>query len=78
MLLPLRKLKKAVDLILLFTKIEVNNQILQTAGEFRRNYDVQLPDAIIASTAFLQNAKLWTKNIEDFRKIKEIEVEEPY
>lgn len=72
------KLKETLELIALFTKVEVNNKILQKAAEFRRNYDIELPDAIIAATAFQQKCKLWTKNKKDFEKIKEIEVEEPY
>lgn len=71
-------IKTTLNLIYLFTKIEVDNKILQKAGEFRRNYDVPLDDCIIAATAFYQKCKLWTKNKKDFEKIKEIEVEEPY
>lgn len=70
--------KKTLDLLSLFTKAEVENQILQKAAEFRRNYDVKLLDAIIAATAFHQKCRLWTKNKKDFETIKEIEAEEPY
>ena len=71
--------KSAVEnLIKLFMQIDVNKQIAQKAGEFRRNYDVPLDDCIIAATAFHQKCKIWTKNKKDFQKIKEIEVEEPY
>ncbi len=66
------------NLIKTFIKKDVNNEIAQKAGEFRRNYDVPLDDCIIAATAFHQKCKLWTKNMKDFEKIKEIEVEEPY
>ncbi|MGH9877987.1 MAG: PIN domain-containing protein [Nitrososphaerales archaeon] len=65
-------------LISLFTKITLDNDIAQKAAEFRRNFNVEIPDAIIAATAFLQDAKVWTKNYEDFRPVKEIAVEEPY
>ena len=71
-------LQKTLDILYLFTKIEVDNKILQKAAEFRRNYDVSLLDSIIAATAFYQNCKVWTKNKRDFEKVKEIEVEEPY
>lgn len=77
--IKLEKRRQELDeLIKLFSKIILNNEIAQKAGEFRRNYDVQIPDAIIAATAFHQKCKLWTKNKKDFEKIKEIEVEEPY
>lgn len=71
-------LKKTLDTLSLFTKIEIDDKILQKAAEFRRNYDTALLDTIIAATAFYQKCKLWTKNKKDFEKIKEIEVEEPY
>ncbi len=77
--IKLEKRRQELDeLIKLFSKIILNNEIAQKAGEFRRNYDVQIPDAIIAATAFYQKCKVWTKNKKDFEKIKEIEVEEPY
>jgi len=65
-------------LIGLFTKITLNNDIAQKAGEFRRNFDVEIPDAIIAATAFSEDAKVWTRNLEDFKPIEEIEAEDPY
>ncbi|MFY3741404.1 MAG: hypothetical protein HMLIMOIP_001860 [Candidatus Nitrosomirales archaeon] len=65
-------------LISLFTKITLSNDIAQKAGEFRRNFNVEIPDAIIAATAFAQDAKVWTRNYEDFEAIKEITAEEPY
>ena len=66
------------ELISLFEKIILNNEIAQKSGEFRRNYNIETPDAIIAATAFHKHCKLLTKNKKDFQKIKEIEVEEPY
>ena len=66
------------ELIKKCIKIIVNNDIAQKAGEFRRRYRVEMPDAIIAATAFHQKCRLWTKNKKDFEMIKEIEVEEPY
>ncbi len=66
------------ELISLFTKIDINNEVAKKAGEFKRKYNVLLDDSIIAATAAIQKLKLWTKNLEDFKKIKEIEVEEPY
>jgi predicted nucleic acid-binding protein len=66
------------ELISIFTKIEIDNDIAKKAGEFKRKYNVLLDDCIIAATAAIQKSKLWTKNLEEFKKIKEIEVEEPY
>lgn len=51
------RLKETLELIFLFTKVEVDNKILQKAAE---------------------ECRLWTKNKKDFKRIKEIDAEEPY
>ncbi len=68
----------AKDLISIFDKIILDNEIAVKAGEYRRMYDIEIPDAIIAATAFKEKAKICTKNVEDFRQIEHIDVEEPY
>ncbi len=65
-------------LISLCRKENVHNQISQKAGEFRRKYAVSLADCIIAATAYTLKSKIWTKNIKEFRRIKEVIIEEPY
>ena len=60
------------------TKIPVDNDIAQKAGAFRRVYGVNLQDTMIAATAFVMKAKLITRNLKDFKKIKESSVEVPY
>lgn len=74
----IRKKQAVQNLVTLFEKILVTNEIAQKAGEFKRKYNVPLDDCIIAATVFVKKTKLWTKNIEDFKKIKEIEAEAPY
>ena len=65
-------------LIALCRKENVHNEIAQKAGELRRKYSVPLADCIIAATAYLLKCKVWTKNIKEFEKIREIKAEEPY
>lgn len=72
------KLNKVMEFIRIFTKIDVVNKITQKAGEYVRKYDVELPDAIVAATAYYQKAVIWSRNIGDFRKIKEVKVFKPY
>ncbi len=72
------KRKIIENTIKLFTKIDVTNDIASKAGEFRRNYSTPLIDSIIAATAFFTKSKVWTKNIDHFKRIKEIDAEEPY
>lgn len=66
------------DLISIFEKIILDNEIAVKAGGYRRMYGVEIPDAIIAATAAKERAKVYTKNVEDFGKIEEVDVEEPY
>ncbi len=65
-------------LISLFTKHDVDNEICQKAGEYKRKYGVPLADCIIAATASLLNTKVFTKNVREFGLFKEVNVEEPY
>lgn len=73
-----KKRNAIVKLIELFKKIDVDDEIAQIAGNFRRHYNVALLDCIIAATAFSQDLKIWTKDVKDFKNIKEVKAEEPY
>lgn len=70
------KRKEEIVLIFLskFRKVNPTNEILQLAGEFRRKYDVSLLDCIIAATAYKIEAKILTKNLKDFQKVKEVKL----
>jgi predicted nucleic acid-binding protein len=72
--------KRAIltELLSLFNKVNVDEITARIAGEFKRKYDVELSDAIIAATAFMIRCRLLTRNIKDFVKIKEITAEKPY
>jgi predicted nucleic acid-binding protein len=52
--------------------IPVDSQIARLAGFFKRKYKISLPDAIIAATGYLTNTILLTRNVKDFKKVKEI------
>ncbi len=70
--------EKLLHFLAQFEKIPVDNPLVQVAGEFRRNYGIDLPDAIIAATAFIIDEPLCTRNIKHFEKIKDINVMKPY
>ncbi len=72
------RLREVLALVSLFRKLDVDNDICRTAGEFKRKYNLSLADCIIAATASAQEAKLWTRDLKDFKRIKEIDVESPY
>lgn len=57
------------------TLVPVDSAVARLAAEFRRRYRVKLADAVVAATAFLRGAPLVTRNVKDFVRIKEIEVE---
>jgi predicted nucleic acid-binding protein len=71
-------LSRVGNIISLFTKILLTSDIAQQAGFFKRRYKIELPDAIIAATAYVHGTKVWTKNIKEFERIKEIRTEDPY
>lgn len=58
------------------TLVSVDSPVARLAAQFRRRYRVKLADAVIAATAFLRDAPLVSRNIKDFRRVKEIAVEQ--
>ena len=73
-----REEEKVIHILAQFEKIPVDNPLVQVAGKIRRKYKVELPDALIAASAFSYNLVLVTRNIDDFRKIQELEIKKPY
>ena len=74
----LRKKNLVEGTIKLFSKIDVDNKISKKAGEFRRKYGAPLLDSIVAATAFHKKAEVWTRNVEHFKKIRDISVRKIY
>jgi len=65
-----KKLKKLLSEIPI---IDINKEIKERTIEFRRKYNLKLPDAIIAATAFILGTTLIT-NDKGFSIIKEIQI----
>ncbi|MDA3915704.1 MAG: type II toxin-antitoxin system VapC family toxin [Deltaproteobacteria bacterium] len=65
------------NFISLFRVIPVSAEIAQTGGLYKRDYGnshgIGLADAIIAATAFAENAELKTLNIKHYPMIKNLE-----
>ena len=72
------KMNKVLNLLSLGHKLTIDNNIARTAGDFRRLYNLKLDDAFIGATAFLHNSTLITRNIDDFKSVKVLEVMKPY
>jgi len=56
----------------------IDNAIIQTCIDLRKNYTIKLPDAIIAATALTNNLTLITNNDKDFDKIQNLNIINPY
>ena len=74
----IEKKTEITELLSQFNKVSVINEIAVKAGDFCRIYQVETADAVIAATAFFMKADLITRNVDDYKKIKEITVKVPY
>lgn len=61
-----------------FEVLETDLSIAKTAGFFRREYSISLPDAIIAATSLIHNQELISCDMKAFSKLKEIKTTKPY
>ena len=62
------------ELLKSFSLIAVDSNIAKIAGEIRRKHRLKTPDALIAATAIFTGSVLVTRNIKDFKKIKELKL----
>lgn len=58
--------------------MEINNQIVLQTISIRKMKKIDLPDAIISATALVYDLTLITCNINDFAKIPNLKVINPY
>ncbi|MCB1191270.1 MAG: type II toxin-antitoxin system VapC family toxin [Leptospiraceae bacterium] len=56
----------------------IDNQIESKSIELKQNNNLKTPDTIIAATALMYNFTLVTRNEDDFKKIKELKVYNPF
>jgi predicted nucleic acid-binding protein len=71
-------LEKCKRLIELANTYSVDEEIANKAIELRRKTNIKLADAVIAATAIMHNLKLVTRNVNDFKAIKGLEVINPF
>jgi predicted nucleic acid-binding protein len=67
--------KEIKELLSFFVLMPVDLQIADAAAKFKRTYRLPIGDSIIAATAFLTASPLVTRNLRDFRRIREIRVQ---
>jgi predicted nucleic acid-binding protein len=64
-------------LLSLFEEFALNQVIADCCIQLRMDYKIKLPDAIIAATALANDKVLVTRNVDDFVKIKGLDVFNP-
>ena len=67
-----------IHLLSQFEKIPAGNPLVQIAGDIRRIYGLEMPDAIIAASAHTISGVVYTRNLKDFKKVREVKVRKPY
>jgi predicted nucleic acid-binding protein len=68
-------LEKFVDIAIVHA---VDARLVQTTIDIRQNYKIKLPDAIIAATAIAHNLVLITRNIDDFKRLSNLTIVNPW
>ena len=58
--------------------IPVTEEIADKAIDLRRHRNIKLADGIIAATALVNGLKLATRNLDDFRGLKDLEIVNPF
>lgn len=58
-------------------KIPVNSNTAKYAGQIKRKFPINFPDALIAATAILNKCTLVTRNAKHFRGISKLKVIKP-
>ena len=58
--------------------IELNQNIKLKTAEIRKNHKVKMPDAVIAATAITYGLSLLTRNVDDFKKIDNLDIINPF
>lgn len=59
-------------------RVEIDDTIIGLAAELRRQHGLSLQDSVMAATALHLKAELVTKNISDFKRIKDLLLMKPY
>ena len=57
---------------------ELNEEVANVCIDLRKKYKTKLPDAIIAATALVYEFTLITRNVSDFKNIKNLKIVDPY
>ncbi len=56
----------------------INSDLVKTTIDLRQNCRMKLPDALIAATALVFNLTLLSRNVGDFKNVRNLEVIDPH
>jgi tRNA(fMet)-specific endonuclease VapC len=69
---------KLDSLLQCFTEVDIHRAVINRAITVRQSSPIKIPDAIVAATALLMNARLVTRNTADFRRVSGLELVNPF
>ena len=58
--------------------LELSNKVVEESINIRKNHKIKLPDAIIAATALVNNLVVISRNVSDFKNIKNLQLIDPH
>lgn len=76
--LKLEDANRLTELLEGFSEADVNSLVIDRAIKVRKARRIRVPDAIIAATALTYGATLVTRNTDDFKMIKGLDLLNPY
>ncbi len=71
-------LKRAKTFLSFANIFPLDQIIIDKTIQLRQNFNLKLPDAIIASTALVNNLVLLTRNVKDFTEVKALKIYNPF
>jgi predicted nucleic acid-binding protein len=69
--------EKCRRLIKLSNVYLIDDDIAEKTIELKRRVKIKVADAVIAATALVNNFKLVTRNVDDYKAVKELEIFNP-
>ena len=70
-----RQLRKFIQLFpVIHIDHEISNHALRLVIEFAQSHKLDIPDSLIAATALVHRARLFTYNVKDFKFIPDLEM----
>ena len=66
------------DFIIECKVLQLDDSVVEKTIEICKSHKIKLPDAVIAATALVNDLALITRNISDFKNIKDLELLDPW